>query len=64
MKSARLAGLLIVTTVLAAGFGRALDSGRQVPARMLPVPETASPALQALIAAPLPPFWNVHPKSA
>jgi acetyl esterase/lipase len=28
------------------------------------VPETASPALQGLIAAPLPPYWNVHPKSA
>jgi acetyl esterase/lipase len=27
------------------------------------VPETASPALQAEIRAPLPPFWNTHPKS-
>jgi epsilon-lactone hydrolase len=64
MKSARLIYLLVATIVLAAGPGKALDSGRQIPARALPVPETASPALQALITAPLPPYWNLHPKSA
>jgi epsilon-lactone hydrolase len=64
VKCAPLIGLLIVTTVLATGSGSALDSGRQIPVRTLPVPETASPALQALIAAPLPSFWNLHPKSA
>jgi len=63
MKFARLICLVIVTTVFAAGSGSALDGGRQIPARTLPVPETASPALQALVAAPLPPFWNTHPKS-
>ena len=42
----------------------ALDPARQVPARDIPVPDTTSPQLRALIAAPLPPTWNTHPKSA
>ncbi len=64
MKPARLMCLLAVATALAVGSGSALENVRQVPARALPVPETASPALQAVIGAPLPPFWNNHPKSA
>src|SRR5262245_21660649 len=39
---------------------RSLD----VPARTLPVPEHVSPAMQALIAAPLSSTWNVVPKTA
>jgi epsilon-lactone hydrolase len=43
----------------------ALESGtRQLPARDIPVPSTASPAAQVLIGAPLSPIWNAHPKSA
>jgi acetyl esterase/lipase len=64
MKSVRLICLLVVTTALAVGSGSALENVRQVPARALPVPETASPALQAVIGAPQPPYWNNHPKSA
>jgi monoterpene epsilon-lactone hydrolase len=64
MKSVRLMGLLFVATALAVGPGSALENTRLVPARTLPVPDTASPALQAVIGAPLPPFWNIHPKSA
>jgi epsilon-lactone hydrolase len=64
MKSVRLMGLLFVATTLAVGPGSALENTRPVPARTLPVPDTASPALQAVIGAPLPPFWNIHPKSA
>ena len=42
----------------------ALESGtRQLPARDIPVPTTASPAAQVLIGAPLSPIWNAHPKS-
>lgn len=37
---------------------------REIPAHDLPVPETTSPGIQARIAAPLPPLWNRHPKSA
>ena len=36
---------------------------RHVPVRELPVPDTVSPEMQALISAPLPPLWNFHPKS-
>jgi hypothetical protein len=64
MKSSTLMCLLIVATALGAGSGNALDDAREIPARALPVPETASPALRALIAGPLPPFWNLHPKSS
>ena len=34
-----------------------------MPARTIPVPDTVSPQIQKLIAAPLPPNWNVFPKS-
>src|SRR3954451_4616910 len=34
---------------------------REVPAKTLPVPETASPQIQKQIAAPLTPTWNVIP---
>jgi len=38
---------------------------RSVPARVIPVPDTVSPQLQALIAAPYRlPNWNANPKSA
>ncbi len=38
--------------------------GRALPARTIPVPETVSLEIQALIAAPLNPLWNVIPKTA
>lgn len=41
----------------------ALGQGRDVPARTLPVPETVSPQVQKLIAAPLRPGWDVLPKT-
>jgi monoterpene epsilon-lactone hydrolase len=36
---------------------------RQVPARIIPVPDTVSPQMQAIIAQPYNPTWNVVPKS-
>ena len=36
-------------------------TAREVPARSLPVPETVSPQMQAIIAQPLSPTWNVVP---
>src|SRR5262245_33239870 len=44
----------------------ALEAGiREVPAKELAVPTTeVSPKMQALIGAPLPGFWNDHPKDA
>lgn len=37
---------------------------RAIPARMLPVPRTVSPELQASISAPYPPGWDVVPTGA
>ncbi|MGH8611574.1 MAG: alpha/beta hydrolase fold domain-containing protein [Gammaproteobacteria bacterium] len=37
---------------------------REVPAKTVPVPDTVSPQMQTLIAAPLTPTWNVIPKTA
>jgi acetyl esterase/lipase len=37
---------------------------RELPARSIPVPDTVSPEMQKLIAAPLPPAWNVIPATA
>jgi monoterpene epsilon-lactone hydrolase len=36
---------------------------RTMPARTIPVPDTVSPQMQKLIAAPLSPTWNVIPKT-
>ncbi|RDJ26998.1 alpha/beta hydrolase [Bosea caraganae] len=38
-------------------------AGRQLPARLLPVPNTVSPALQAHIAASYPPGWDDIPQT-
>lgn len=46
-------------SVAAAAF-----AARAIPARSLPVPKTVSPELQAIIAAPYPPDWDVVPKTA
>ena len=37
---------------------------REVPAKTVPVPDTVSPQMQKLIAAPLTPTWNVIPNTA
>src|SRR5262245_44828742 len=37
---------------------------RELPARTVPVPDTVSPQMQKLIAAPLTPTWNVIPATA
>jgi acetyl esterase/lipase len=60
-----LATVLLAASVLATP-GRAeqvSNGGAEVPARKLPVPETVSPQVQKLIAAPLRPNWNVLPKT-
>ena len=40
------------------------DSVRHLPAHDVPVPDTVSPAMQVVIGSPLPPMWDLHPKSA
>jgi epsilon-lactone hydrolase len=64
MKQIATLGVLVVAAVFAAGSGSALEPAREIPAHAVPVPDTASPALQTMIAAPLPSWWNRHPKSA
>jgi epsilon-lactone hydrolase len=64
MKKIATLGMLTIAAAFAAGSGSALENGREIPAHAVPVPDTASAALQAMIAAPLPPWWNRHPKSA
>ncbi|MGA2713804.1 MAG: alpha/beta hydrolase [Bryobacteraceae bacterium] len=54
-------GLVLVTTVIAQ---TPAPGPREMPARTIPVPDTVSPQMQKLIAAPLPPAWNVIPKTA
>jgi monoterpene epsilon-lactone hydrolase len=44
--------------------GTAIGQDRTVPARTLPVPTDVSPQLQAIIARPIPPNFNVVPKTA
>ena len=64
MKTRHLA--LIFAFVIASGSALALEGDvRKVPARDIPIPDAdVSPATQALIAAPLQPIWNEHPKDA
>jgi monoterpene epsilon-lactone hydrolase len=58
--------LLTAAFVALSGVAFALEGGvRQLPARDVPVPSAdVSAGVQALIAAPLPPIWNDHPKDA
>src|SRR4051794_7782565 len=65
MKTPHLA-LLTAAFVIASGAAYALEGGiRNSPARDIPVPTAeVSPAMQALVGAPLQSTWNAHPKSA
>ena len=64
MKTTRLALLIIAgAAVLTSGQILADQDVRHVPERDIPVPATVSPATQAVIARPLSPIWNEHPKS-
>jgi epsilon-lactone hydrolase len=58
----------LVTTLGAGAFlglearAQSVDP-RELPARSIPVPDTASPQLQKLIAVPVPPNWRDFPKT-
>src|SRR5215468_7730064 len=64
MKTTRLALLIVAGATLTSGQILAGQDVRHVPERDIPVPATVSPATQAVIARPLSPIWNEHPKSA
>ena len=59
------AALVAVLLIGAVGGGLADEAltPRDVPAKTIPVPTSVSTQIQALIAAPLRPGWNVLPKS-
>lgn len=40
-----------------------LVGAKEVPSRLLPVPDTVSPEMQAIIARPLDPTFNIAPKT-
>jgi hypothetical protein len=62
--------LPIITGLPTALAGQAMAAtssnlaARNIPARTLPVPDTVSPELQAVIAAPYPVGWDVIPQTA
>lgn len=63
MKSRHL--LLTVLFIAVSGTGFAQEGTRKAPARDIPVPTAeVSPAMQAVIGAPLQATWNTHPKDA
>ena len=65
MKTARLTLLIVAGAAVALTSGQILaDQDVRHVERDIPVPATVSPATQAVIARPLSPIWNEHPKSA
>jgi acetyl esterase/lipase len=56
--------LLILTFATTLMAQNPTPGPRNIPARTIPVPDTVSPQMQKLIAAPLSPTWNVIPKTA
>src|SRR6516225_9927992 len=65
MKTKRLALLIVAGAAVFTSSQILADQDvRHVPERDIPVPATVSPATQAVIARPLSPIWNEHPKSA
>src|SRR5262249_50169014 len=55
-------GAVVATS--AAAFAQTAPGPREVPGHSVPVPDTVSPQMQKIIAAPLPPTWNVIPNTA
>jgi epsilon-lactone hydrolase len=57
-------GLTAAAIVVVAPPVLAQTGTRELPARSVPVPDTVSPQMQKIIAAPLTPTWNVIPNTA
>jgi acetyl esterase/lipase len=53
---------LLAAHAMGAG-AQSAPAGREVPARMLPVPTTVSPQMQKIIGTPINPNWNVYPQT-
>jgi acetyl esterase/lipase len=67
MNASRLGGIAAVAAAaLLAGQARAqtpAPAPLDVPAKTVPVPETVSPQMRAIIGAPLRSNWNIHPRT-
>src|SRR4051794_25555416 len=61
---AALATPMPILTMATAQTPAASLAARELPAKSVPVPDTVSPQMQTIIAAPLNPTWNVIPKTA
>jgi acetyl esterase/lipase len=59
-----LASSIILATPLLVHADQPAFPPLDVPARAIPVPDTVSPQMQRIIAAPLPAYWKTVPKSA
>ncbi len=57
------ATVALVLAIRVGGAQTTAPDGREVPARMLPVPNTVSLELQQLLAAPIPGNWNTPPNT-
>ena len=58
-------GAIVIVVALPLGTAQTPTlASLEVPARTIPVPDTVSPEMRAIISAPLSPTWNVVPKSA
>jgi epsilon-lactone hydrolase len=65
MKNARLLSLMLAVSVTS-GIGGMLvaqQAAHMVPAKEIVAPDTVSPAMRNVIAAPFSAIWNEHPKS-
>ena len=56
-------GIVLLIGAVGGGLADEALTPRDVPAKTIPVPSSVSTQIQALIAAPLRPGWNVLPKS-
>jgi monoterpene epsilon-lactone hydrolase len=68
MGASQAARIVSIVASMAAGIQPAMAQApapgpREMPARTIPVPDTVSPQIQKLIAAPLTPTWNVIPNT-
>jgi hypothetical protein len=58
--------VLAIASMFVSGLALAQPTSptaRDIPAKVLPVPDTVSPQMQAIIGQPFGPIWNVVPKS-
>lgn len=61
---ALLRAALVTPLLVTSAFAQSALAPREVPAKSIPVPDSVSPGIQKLVAAPLSPVWNNIPTTA